>query len=52
MSDIRTIVIIGASLAGAEIGDNPDGRVDVSAKGDASETMAVSEWLAQASAAA
>jgi hypothetical protein len=47
--DVR---VFGASLAGAEIGDNPDGRVDVSAKGDASETMPVGEWLAQASAAA
>ena len=47
--DVR---VFGATLAGAEIGDNPDGTVDVSQHGDASETMPVREWLAQASAAA
>ena len=47
--DVR---VFGASLAGAEIGDNPDGTVDVSEQGDASETMPVGAWLAQASAAA
>jgi len=48
-TDVR---VFGATLAGAEIGDNPDGIVDVSEQGDASETMPVGEWLAQASAAA
>jgi len=47
--DVR---VFGASLAGAEVGDNPDGTVDISEKGDASETMPVRAWLAQASAAA
>jgi hypothetical protein len=48
-TDVR---VYGATLAGAEIGDNPDGIVDLSELGDASETMPVGEWLAQASAAA
>ena len=47
--DVR---VYGASLAAAEIGDNPEGTVDVSEQGDASKTMPVGEWLAQASAAA
>lgn len=47
--DVR---VFGASLAGADVGDNPDGRVDVSPAGDGSETMPVAEWLAQAAAAA
>ena len=46
------VCVYGASLAGAEIGDNPDGRVDVSQEGDMSETLSVRDWLAQASAAA
>lgn len=48
----ENVRVFGASLVGAEIGENPDGQVDVSPEGDASQTMPVSEWLAQASAAA
>ena len=48
----ENVRVFGASLAGAEIGDNPEGEVDVSPEGDASRTIPVSEWLAQASAAA
>ena len=48
----ENVRVFGASLVGAEIGENPDGQVDVSPEGDASQTMPVSEWLVQASAAA
>lgn len=48
----ENVRVFGASLVGAEIGENPEGQVDVSPEGDASQTMPVSEWLAQASAAA
>ena len=48
----ENVRVFGASLVGAEIGENPDGQVDVSPEGNASQTMPVSEWLAQASAAA
>jgi hypothetical protein len=44
--------VFGASLVGAEVGDNLAGLVDISPNGDKSETMPVREWLAQASAAA
>lgn len=47
--DVR---VFGATLIGAKTGNNPAGRVDVSEEGDGSETMPVSEWLAQATAAA
>ena len=47
--DVR---VFGASLVGAEIGDNPDGNVDISPKGNKSRLMPVREWLAQASTAA
>lgn len=48
----ENVRVFGASLVGAEIGQNPDGQVDVSPAGDASQTMPVSEWLEQAAAAA
>jgi hypothetical protein len=48
----ENVRVFGASLAGAEVGDNPAGEVDVSPEGDASQTIAVSEWLARAAAAA
>jgi hypothetical protein len=48
----ENVRVFGASLVGAEIGQNPDGQVDVSPEGDASQTMPVGEWLEQASAAA
>ena len=48
----ENVRVFGASLVGAEIGENPDGQVDVSPEGNASQTMPVSEWLVQASAAA
>lgn len=48
----ENVRVFGASLVGAEIGENPEGQVDVSPEGDASQTMPVSEWLAQTSAAA
>lgn len=48
----ENVRVFGASLVGAEIGQNPDGQVDISPEGDASKTMPVGEWLAQASAAA
>jgi hypothetical protein len=48
----ENVRVFGASLVGAEIGENPDGLVDVSPEGDESQTMPVREWLAQASAAA
>ena len=51
-ASFENVRVFGASLVGAEIGENPDGQVDVSPGGDASETMPVSEWLEQASAAA
>ena len=47
----ENVRVFGASLVGAEIGENPDGQVDLSPEGDASQTMPVSEWLVQASAA-
>jgi hypothetical protein len=48
----ENVRVFGASLVGAEIGQNPDGQVDISPEGDASQTMSVSEWLEQASVAA
>jgi len=48
----ENVRVFGASLVGAEIGENPDGLVDVSPAGDESQTMPVREWLAQASVAA
>lgn len=48
----ENVRVFGASLVGAEIGENPDGQVDLSPEGDASQTMPVSEWLVRASAAA
>jgi len=48
----ENVRVFGASLVGAEIGENPDGFVDVSPAGDESQTMPVREWLAQASVAA
>ena len=51
-ASFENVLVFGASLAGAVIGDNPDGLVDVSPLGDASKTMPVGEWLAEASKAA
>ena len=51
-ASFENVLVFGASLAGAVIGENPDGLVDVSPLGDASETMPVGEWLAEASKAA
>jgi hypothetical protein len=48
----ENVRVFGATLVGAEVGDNPEGQVDVSPEGDASKTIPVSEWLARASAAA
>ena len=48
----ENVRVFGASLVGAEIGQNPDGQVDISPEGDASQTMPVGEWLERASAAA
>jgi hypothetical protein len=48
----ENVRVFGATLVGAEVGDNPQGQVDISPEGDASKTIPVSEWLARASAAA
>ena len=45
-ANFEDVKVFGVNLAGAQIGDNPDCHVDLSADGDGSRRVHVAEWLA------
>jgi uncharacterized protein YjbI with pentapeptide repeats len=45
-ANFEDVKVFGVTLAGAQIGDNPDCHVDLSEGGDGSQRVRVAEWLA------
>jgi pentapeptide repeat protein len=45
-ANFEDVKVFGVKLTGAQVGDNPDCRVDTSAEGDGSERMLAADWLA------
>jgi len=44
-ANFEEVKVFGVNLKGAEVGDNPDCHVDLSADGDGSQRVPVTEWL-------
>lgn len=44
-ANFEDVKVFGVNLSGAQVGENPECRVDISSEGDGSERMPAADWL-------